>query len=136
MEVCIVQARDLGSRFHQIHVARNFLGSVVEVADSDPACCNPEVGCTEMLPVVDTHRNSVGSPEILESVGSVHQKEDSVGLAARFDSAVAEGSAGTPSTAGAVGPCTAGMDFHQHWNSCLRSTALLHPPNRTLPRLC
>ena len=123
--VCIVRARDLGSRFHQIHAARNFLGSVVGI-DSEvaaPECCSPEAGCTETLPVVDTHRNSVGFPEILESVGSAHQREDSVVLVDRFDSVVAEGSVGTPCTAGAVGPCIAEMDFHRRSNSCLRSTA-------------
>ena len=125
--VCIVQGRDLGSRFHQIHAARNFLGSVVGIDSevADPACCSPEAGCTETHPVevVDTHYNSVGFPEIPESVGSDHQMVGSAVLVGHFGSAVAGGSVGTPSTAGAVGPCTVGRDFHQHWSNCLRSTA-------------
>ena len=132
--VCIVQGPDLGSRFHQSHAAKSFLGSVVgtDSEAADPACCTPEVDCTETHPVeaVATLHNSAGCPEILESAGSVHQRVGSVVLA---DSAVAGGSAGTPNIVGAAGPCTVGMDCHRHWSSCLQNTALLHPPNRTLP---
>ena len=138
--VCTVPGQDLGSRYLQIHAARNFLGFVVGIDSevADPEWCSPEADCIETHPVeaVAIHRNSVGFPEILESVGSVPQMVDSVVLSDRSDSAVAGGSAGTPDTAGAVGPCTVGMDCHRHWSSCLRSTALLHPPNRTLPGFC
>jgi len=123
--VCIVQELDSGSRFHQIHVARNFLGSVVELeAGYGSACCRAEVDCTETPVVVAAiHHNSVGFPEIPESAGSVHQMAGSAVLVDHSDSVVAEGSAGTPSTADAVGPCIAEMDFLRHWNSCLWSTA-------------
>ena len=119
MVVCIVQGPDCGSRFLQIHAARNFLGFVagIDFEVAAPACRIPEVGCTGTRPVevVDTHRNSVDSLEIPESVGSVHQR---VGSAVLADSAVAGGSAGTPNIVGAAGPCTVGMDCHRHWSNC------------------
>ena len=136
MLVGTVQKQDLGSQSHQTHAARNFLGFVAELeADSGSACYRAEVDCTETpVEAVATHRSSVGYPESLESAGFVHQTAGSVVPVDRFDSAVAGGSAGTPSTAVAVGPCTAGMDCRRHWSNCLRSTALFHPPNRTFPR--